>query len=780
MKIIFKIAKTELQNIFYSPVAWFLATLFLVQCSIFFMPSLAQGAKWWDEMRKSDPTWNTFSSLTRVFFFDTDGIFSNALRNLYLFIPLLTMGILSREVNNGTIKLLYSSPIKLRDIILGKYLALIIYNFTLVAIIGLFIVTGAFSIKSIDYGLLMSAILGFYLLACTYAAIGLFMSSLTTYQIISGIATFTIFFILSRIGTLWQKYDFVRDLTWFLSITGRTEKMLKGLIVSKDVIYFIVVICMFLGFTLFKLKSVRESSAWTTKAGRYLAVILSGLLIGYISARPALTGYWDATAIKSNTIHPRSQEILKAFDEHDTLEVTLFANLFGERTGPGLPEGRNPYLTNLWEPFLRFKPDIQFKYVYYYYDDGSLNEGMLYKGYPGKTLKQIAGKYATAMDIDSSMFIGPDSIRKMIDPNSEDGKLFMQLRYKGRKVNLRTFNDPMFWPDESLIDDALKRLLYENSQKIYFLTGNLERSVHRTGEREYSVFSSAKEYRGSLINHSFDIDTLSLEDHDLPADMDLLVIGDPKTKLGELTMNKLRQYVNNGGNLLITGEPGKQAVLNPLLTQLGIALRPGTLVELSKNETPDKIIPYITSGGAYLAEEPNLFEIKERIKKKLPLLNSIMMPGATAISSTVGGPFTVRPIASTFNDKTWLKAGRLVIDSVPPVFTSSEGDIKELEFATAVQLTRRIVGKEQRIIVTGDADFTSNMRLATNIFSQAFYSWFSYAKYPQYLPNVYIPKDGKLIISGITSKRLNIIYTWILPALLILTGTILLIRRKRK
>ncbi len=84
------------------------------------------------------------------------------------------------------------------------------------------------------------------------------MSSLTHYQIISAIASFTLLFILSKIGGLWQKHEFVRDITWFLSISGRTEKMLTGLITSKDIMYYLLIIFMFLGFTYLKLNDGLE------------------------------------------------------------------------------------------------------------------------------------------------------------------------------------------------------------------------------------------------------------------------------------------------------------------------------------------------------------------------------------------------------------------------------------------------------------------------------------------------------------------------------------------
>ncbi len=108
---------------------------------------------------------------------------------------------------------------------------------------------------------------------CTYTAIGLFMSSLTTYQIVSAIGTFILVFVLDRIGGLWQQYDFIRDLTYFLSMSGRTNKMLAGLITTNDVVYFVLVVTMFLSFTYFKLAGTREIKPWFVKSqplpGRY-------------------------------------------------------------------------------------------------------------------------------------------------------------------------------------------------------------------------------------------------------------------------------------------------------------------------------------------------------------------------------------------------------------------------------------------------------------------------------------------------------------------------------
>ena len=194
--------------------------------------------------------------------------------------------------------LLFDWPPLLQEIVLSYLL--------LVLIVGIFVLSGFFDIKSLDYGPLLSTLLGFYLLLCALTAIGLYMSSLTTYPVVSAVAGFTIFFILMNIGRLWQEYDFLRDFTWFLSIAGRTEKMLLGLITTKDVIYYLIIVYLFISFTLLKLQDGRKTRHWSMRAGRYLAVIFSGLLIGYISSRPRFTGYWDTTARQVNTIRPRS------------------------------------------------------------------------------------------------------------------------------------------------------------------------------------------------------------------------------------------------------------------------------------------------------------------------------------------------------------------------------------------------------------------------------------------------------------------------------------------
>lgn len=780
MKVIFSIAKNEFRYLFYSPIAWFVLIVFLIQCAFYFSGEVYNLANIQDVSVKNMGSFGGFDdSLTKKIFLTTQ-IFDNILHNLFLFIPILTMGLISREVNNGTAALLYSSPVNMRRVVLGKYLGIMMYNLLLVGIVGIFLVTGAIEINKADYGPLFSAALSFYLLVCAYSALGMFMSSLTNYQIVSALATFIAIFLLTKIGGLWQRYDFVRDLTYFLSLQNRTSKMLFGLIVSRDVIYFLLVAGMFMAFTLIRLRNSRESISRFVKTGRYLAVILVVLSIGYISSRPALTGYWDTTATKRNTIHPKTQAVLKEFNKDSTLEITLYTNLLGigRSLSAGLPETRNTgYLATLWDPYLRFKPDIRFKYEYYYDYDSTHDDGLLRRAFRKKPAKQMAAEIAEAMDADLSMYRSPEEMRKLIDLNPENYRLVMQVKYQGRTAFLRTFNDRDFWPNEMNMIAALKRVLGTDMPAVGFVTGGYERNIFKTGEREYGHHAASKAARYSLVNIGFDVDTVNLSKQDIPNDLTALVLADPKVNLSQVAMEKITNYIDKGGNLMVSGEPGKQHVVNPLLLQAGVQLMNGQILQPTYHETPDKVVPYLTPAAAELSEA--LAQIKKRKPGNYPLL---VTPGTTGITLTEDKGFKATVIAATLVDSTWLKAGPVVIDSTLPPFSPAEGDLKEPSFTTIQQLTRKINGREQRMLITGDADFSSNRRLGdgfNSTFMFGYYSWLTNNHFPVFM----FRKDPEDLLMNIGERAAyyqKIIFVWVLPALIFIGGTVLLIRRKRK
>ncbi|MEI3797214.1 MULTISPECIES: Gldg family protein [unclassified Chitinophaga] len=770
MKTIFRIAKTELRVLFYSPIAWFLLVAFFIQCGIAYFLQL-KGYAGMQEMGGEQLRY--MDHLTIKIFSSQMSVFDNVMQKLYLYIPLLTMGLISRETSSGTIKLLYSSPIKVRDIVLGKYLAMLIYSVLMVAAMSVFIAAGMWQIKSLDSGIMLSAVLGLFLLLCTYAAIGLFMSSLTTYQVVAAVCTFVMIGILSFVGTMWQSIDFVRDLTYFLSIQGRTQKMLFGLISSKDVLYFLVIIFMFIGFTYFKLKSGMESRPFMVKAMRYVIVVVIGLAVGYISSRPAFTTYTDTTVHQERTLTPNAQRIIKELGD-EPLEVITYNNALSRYSWLGVPEQRNRLLDN-WDLYTRFKPGISFRFVQYYAEPLDNPQFPFSKMYPGKTVKEAAEQTIRGMGMKVSAFKTPEEIKKIIDLEPELNRFVMQLKYKGRSTFLRVFDDQMVWPGETEVSAAFKRLLQAKLPKILFVTGDLERDIHKVGAREYMTITNTKPFRYSLINQGFDSDTISLGSRDIPEGITALVLTDPKTALSAAAQAKLEQYIDKGGNLLIAGEPGKQTVLNPILQKLGVQMMEGVVAQPSKDLTPDIVLPQLTPLAVSLSAD-----VAKTVKDSL----KVAMPGVTGLAYS-GSSFTIEPLLITDTQKSWLRKTSLVLDSAQVVYDAAAGDERKA-LPVMISMTRKVNGKEQRIIVAGDADFMSNSNLnrfdvetANFPFITALFSWLDYKQFPidTHRPE---SEDNRVKVSLDDVDLLKIVYLWVMPGIMIAFGAILLIRRKRK
>ena len=807
MKTIFKIAKTELALLFYSPIAWFLLVAFLFQAGLAYTGAIEN---YLIQQEMGGRRLQYLAFLTSKIFAPPYGIWPALVRNLYLYLPLLTMGLMSREINGGTIKLLYSSPIKVREIIFGKFLAMMVYNLALVGILAVIVICGLFNIHSADAGLLISALIGVYVLLCAYAAIGLFMSCLTSYQVVAALSTLVLLAALSYIGTVWQGIDFVRDLTYFLSISGRADHMLLGLITTKDLLYFGVIIFVFLSFSIYKLQGDRESKPAWIKAARYVGILVVALAIGYITSRPGLIGYVDLTATRSMTLTAHSQSIIREMGD-EPLEVTSYINLLDGRFYYGKPENRNQDMAR-WEPYLRFKSNIKFKYVYYY-DSADKN---LFKYNPGKNLKTLAEQYARSMKLDLTKFKTPEEMHRLIDLRPEENRYVMQLTYKGRSTFLRLFDDQMVFPTETETDAALKRLLQAHMPKIAFLQGEAERSIDRLGDRQYKMVTNQITFRNSLVNQGFDVETVSLKDSDVPSDIAALVIADPKMDFDTAVVDRIQRYVAAGGNLLLAGEPGKQSLLNPLLQPLGVQLMDGMLIQQSKDFSPALIQLFPTAFADSFTKN-----LQHDEDDSLP----VTMLGAAALTYTNSGPFTVTPLLATEGKDCWNKkikpteeeiesteddnagssSGGMVVQVVnvggsrgggardgreKPAFprlsfSAADGD-QPGPLTAAIGLTRTINGRQQRIVVTGDADFLSNAELgrytpktANFDFGTALFSWFSNGEFPidTSRPS---SKDKSITLTPGGMVILKWLLLGILPGLLLIAGTILLIRRKRK
>ena len=734
MKKIIQIAKLELSLLFYSPIAWLLILVLFMQMAFANLSAIEDlqyllGLKV-DLAGITDKLFTTSIGMGTL----PVGIFFAILGSLYLYTPLITMGIISRELHSGTVKLLYSSPVKLSQIVYGKFLAMVTYNLVVVALMSLFVVLGALFVVHFDYAHVLVALLASFLLLCAYSAIGIFMSSLTTYQVIAAIGTFAVLALMNYIGQFGQGLDFVRDLTYSLSMPSRAERLVGGLLTSRDVIYYLVVTGIFLGFTIARLQFARVSKSILQQVLRYVIILIAGLAIAYISSRQRMIVYYDATYTKENTITKNTQEILKAMGD-DPIEMTEYINVMDNTYDRGAPANRIPGMAR-WEPYLRFKSNIKLNWVYY---NGSFDQ-------------QAFKERAKQLEVDTADFLSPEAIRKKVDLSGETGRLVIQLKYKGRTTWLRTFEDADFWAKEAEIAAALKRLIH-TPPKIVFSTDGYQRSVDKVGDRDYKLFFNVKTSRFALINQGFDIDSVSIENSEIPKGIATLVISDPKVTFSKIALTRIQKYIAEGGNLLIAGEPGKQNVLNPILGMLGVKMLEGSLVQRSRDYAYDLVTPKLTAGA--LVMDPGLTGMYQH-------KGVVTMPGVSALSDEKKGIFAIQPLLITDMNRSWIKRGSFVLDSAALVFDARVGDLQGA-FPTVLKLTRKLNDREQRIIVSGDADFFSNkegwrnMMKVNSPFTLSVFKWFSYGEFPVQMIKT-DPVDNSLKLNGAGVEILQILY----------------------
>lgn len=156
-----------------------------------------------------------------------------------------------------------------------------------------------------------------------------------------------------------------------------------------------------------------------------------------------------------------------------------------------------------------------------------------------------------------------------------------------------------------------------------------------------------------------------------------------------------------------------------------------------------------------------------------------LFPGAVHLQAEDKGFRTTKGFINLPGTKPWVKAGKLITDSIPPVMNPNEGDYQMDSFVIASALDRNIDTKNQRIGIVGDADFLSNMRKASNFIGTSYAYWMSNKSYPIAIPKIKIDDDIVLLKSA-TLKTLKFVYVWVLPGILVIFGAILLLRRRRQ
>lgn len=766
MKTIYKIAKTELKTLFFSPIAWLILVIFTFQAGLVFT-DIFNGL-----VRRQIIGWQLWQA-TLGTFGGMQGTFTIVQQYLFLYIPLLTMGVMSREFSSGSIKLLYSSPLTSKQIVFGKYLALVIYALVITAILAVFGLFAAITIEHVDLPVILTGLLGLFLLTCAYAAIGLYMSSLTSYTVVSAMGTLGIFAVLNYVKTVGQEIEFVRDITYWLAISGRSQTFIDGMITSEDLLYFLIVISLFLGFTIIKLQSGRQRKPWYVTLGRYTMVFVIAMLLGYFSAKPTLMSYYDATRTKTNTLTKGSQEVLKHLN--DDLTITTYTNMLDQNYWIAMPISYK-WDVDRFKQYIRFKPRIKLKYEYYYHLTDNKD---LTKQYPtlngDQLIDTLVKLYDWRHEIKTYSAIQKES---GLDLEPERFHFVRHLkRANGKESFLRVYDDMQRLPTEVEITAAFKRLVMDKLPTVGFLSGHGERRSDAEEDRGYNMFAQEKTFRYALINQGFDFENITL-DKEIPAHIRILLIAEVRKPFTPSEKTNLDQYIARGGNLIIAGEPGRQEFMDPVVEPLGVNFMPGMLVKPTKKFQSTLLLQQPTKAAEDIAFH---FKNIRRYDQVLPMVTT------TGLSYSTDKGFKVTPLFTSDTTGSWseLETTNFIDDTV--VLNPQAGEV-EKPYPTAIALSRKVKDKEQKIIITGDADWLSNGEMNMNrkdvpsahfnFIGGAFY-WLTDGELPADMRRP--PAPDRSLRLGKTSWAISKAgLKWIFPIGLMLCGLYIWIRRKRR
>mgnify|MGYP001414150560 CR=1 FL=1 len=205
-----------------------------------------------------------FAIINGYFFTQTFFLFNQSdMRSLFniiplvylFFIPAVTMSLIARENNLGTMEVISTLPLKDIDFVLGKFFAALSLVISGLAITLIHLITLAQVGTNVDYGAIFTGYLGLALVGAVYSSVGTFASSITDNQVVAfiiGIFIVLIFFLMDKMLMFVPIY--LTGFIQYLSVDFHLSNISRGVIDSRNLVYFASVIGFFLFMTVCNLE----------------------------------------------------------------------------------------------------------------------------------------------------------------------------------------------------------------------------------------------------------------------------------------------------------------------------------------------------------------------------------------------------------------------------------------------------------------------------------------------------------------------------------------------
>ena len=553
----------------------------------------------------------------------------------FITVPLLSMRIMADERRQKTDQLLITSPVSVGKIVLGKYLAMAVV-FMIPLLLFSFLPFFLSSYGTVPMAENFVAILAFALYGLAAIAVGLFLSSLTENVVIAAVLTFIVLFLtymmqgieslISVTGNVVTKFlsifDFYSHYSGMISavsdVTGNSR--LTTVFDLTTIVYFLSIIVVMLFLTTQSVQKRRYTMSVKNLAmGAYSSiamVVVVALAVGVnfgVGMLPSNDTSIDVTANQLYGITAQTSDFLKGL----TQDVNIYVY--------AAQESADGVLAQTLERYQELSEHIKVTYIDPLQDPN------------------FADKYTTGNLTQNSMVVETDKRSKVID--------YYDL-YE-TQMDYSTYSQSVTGYDgEGQLTSAISYCTSDDMPKIYFIAGH----------NEYTFDNG---FMAAIEKENIDYETISLLEHDaIPEDAQCVMIHAPENDFSQDDANKVIDYLNNGGMVIMTTEYVKEEQSNyeRILADFGMTLQRGMVAEndtAGYYQTPFYLLPNIENAD----ETSNIAGAHSYIMS--PFAQSVTIPE----NSVEGMTYTK---LLTTSDKAVLKSGEQQVTT----YEKEEGDLE--------------------------------------------------------------------------------------------------------
>lgn len=474
-------------------------------------------------------------------------------------VPVLTMRIFAEERHAKTDQLIFTAPIRIGKIVLGKYLALAAVFTIAVLVISLTpLLLGRYG--KIPYLESYVAVLGFWLYGLTCIAIGTFVSALTESQVIAAVLTFVFLFLGYMMDGITQTISSAGNLITKIlncyNLTAGTDKLSKGELDLTAVVYYISVSLLFLFLTTQAIQkrrwsvSVKKLGMGIFNMGFAVAAIAAVVVLNLAcSALPTTVTNIDCTGAQLYAITDSTKQMLSSLKK--PVELFILAN----------ESSQDEQLGTTLTKYKELSSNIKLTYV-----DPAVSPNF-YQKYTND----------------------PVTANSIIAVCGERSKVINYSDIYETEVDYQTYSSKTTGYDaEGQLTSAIQYITSDDLQTVYEIIGHGEETI-------------SGNFQEAIEKMNLNLQSLTLlETEQIPKDCELVVINGPTADFSKDDTDKMIQYLADGGKALITTQYTTEEMSNfkKLLTTYGLELVQGGVIEPDTehySQNPMYLLPNVES-----------------------------------------------------------------------------------------------------------------------------------------------------------------------------------------